>query len=182
MFSKFSKLLFCALLLAAFSICLNAQVCHNPTEPQSMRRTPQKEEVPQGVKENLAKMCIAQQKKEYAEMLERGDEALKLSEDLEKSFASGNALSAEDRKKLDRLEKLVKKIRSDLGGDDDGNANEADEDNTPISMGNAFKVLQENTVKLVSELKKSTRYTISAVAIQSSNMLLKAVRFLRVGR
>ncbi len=179
MFSKLSKLIFSMLLLATFSICVHAQVCSQNNEPQSMGRTPQKEEVPQGIKENLAKMCIEQQKKEYAEMLKRGDEALKLSEELEKSFAANNALSGEDRKKLDRLEKLVKKIRSDLGGDDDGKEIETSEDNSPLSTGNAFKVLQENTVILVDELKKSTRYTVSAVAIQSSNMLLKAVKFLR---
>jgi len=182
MISKFSKLIFSMLFLAAFSICVQAQICNQNEPQQDIRRTPPKEEVPQGVKENFAKMCIEQQKKEYAEMLKRGDEALKLSEEIEKSFAAGNALSAEDRKKLERLEKLVKKIRGDLGGDDDGNENEVSEDNEPISMANAFSVLKENTLKLVSELKKSTRYTISAVAIKSSNLLLKVVKFLRSGR
>jgi hypothetical protein len=179
MFSKFLKLIFSLLFLAACPIFVSAQAC-NPIEPQQdIRRTPVKEEVPQGIKENLAKMCIEQQKKEYAELLKRGDEALKLSEELEKSFSSSNTLSSEDKKKLDRLEKLVKKIRSDLGGDDDGQENEVSEDNEPLSMANAFNVLKENTVKLVSELKKSTRYTISAVAINSSNLLLKVVKFLR---
>ena len=111
-------------------------------------------------------------------MIKRGDEALELSEDLEKAFAANNSLSAEDRKKLERLEKIVKKIRSDLGGDDDGKAVQTDDENTPLTMGNAFQVLRENTVKLVDIMKKSTRYSVSAVAIESSNVLLKVVKFL----
>jgi hypothetical protein len=182
MISKFSKFILCALLSAAFSICVQAQMCSQDNEQKTIRRTPQKEEVPQGIKENLAKMCIEQQKKEYAEMLKRGEEALKLSEDLEKAFAANNSLSAEDRKKLERLEKIVKKIRGDLGGGDDDKEVETGEDNSPLSMSNAFKVLQENTVKLVDELKKATRHTISAVAIHSSNVLLKVVKFLRFGK
>lgn len=161
------------LLLAAFSICVNAQI-GNPNNPN-------KEELPQGIKETLAKQRIARDTKDYEEMLERGEEALKLSESLEKSFAANNALSADDRKKIERLEKLVKRIRQDLGGDDDKET-AVDEEKTPLSMGNAFKVLQENTVKLVAELKKSTRYTISAVAIQSTNLLLKIVQFVRFGK
>lgn len=170
MFGKFLKTLFLTLLLATFSICVNAQ-----------NENPNKEELPQGLKETLAKQRIEQDNKDYKQMLERGEEAIKLSESLEKSFSANNTLSADDRKKLERLEKLVKKIRQDLGGDDDKET-DADEEKTPLSMANAFKVLQENTVKLVSELKKSTRYTISAVAIQSTNLLLKIVKFVRFSK
>ncbi len=184
MFSKFSKFVFCALLSVTFSICVNAQIQSCTQElPQTMQRNnPRVEETPQNVKESLAKMCIERQKKEYSEMIKRGDEALELSEDLEKAFAANNSLSAEDRKKLERLEKIVKKIRSDLGGDDDGKAVQTDDENTPLSMGNAFQVLRENTVKLVDIMKKSTRYSVSAVAIESSNVLLKVVKFLRFGK
>jgi hypothetical protein len=49
-------------------------------------------------------------------------------------------------------------------------------------MVNAFKVLQSNTVQLFDEIKKSTRYSVSVVAIQTSNMLLKLVKFIRFGK
>jgi hypothetical protein len=42
--------------------------------------------------------------------------------------------------------------------------------------------LQNNTVKLVDELRKTTRYSVSVVAVESSNLLLKVVRFLRFGK
>lgn len=173
MFSKVFKILFLLLLLAAASFSIHAQFS-NPNEPR-------KEDLPQGIKENLAKQRIEQEKKDYEELIKRGEEAMKLSEELEKAFAANNTLSSDDRKKLDRLEKLVKRIRSDLGGDDDEETSVSDED-TPLSMANAFQVLKENTVKLVEQLKKSTRYTISAVAIKSTNLLLKVVRFMRFGK
>ena len=161
------------LLTTAASFGVSAQ-SNNPFEPR-------KEDVPQNIKENLAKQRIQRDKEDYQELLKRGEEAVKLSEELDKSFAAGNSLSSEDRKKLDRLEKLVRKIRSDLGGDDDEQTSVKEED-SPFSIENAFKVLHENTVKLLDELKKSTRYTVSAVAIKSSNMLLKIVKFMRFGR
>lgn len=173
MFSKLLKTLFFLVLFASVYSSVQAQFS-NPNDPR-------KEELPQGIKENLAKQRIEQEKKDYEDLVQRGEEALKLSEELEKAFAANNALSSDDRKKLDQLEKLVKKIRSDLGGDDDDETS-ITEDNSPLSMVNAFKVLQENTAKLVEELKKSTRYTISAVAIRSTNLLLRVVKFMRFGK
>ncbi len=136
-----------------------------------------KEDLPKGIKENLAKQRIEREKEDYAELLQRGEEALKLSNELEKSFAENNQLSAADQKKLDRLEKVVKKIRNEIGADDDDKAVEVD--NKPLSVLSALNTLQNNTVKLVDELKKSTRYSISVVAVESSNLLLKVVRFLK---
>ena len=160
------------MLISFASVCISAQV--DASTPSGRPRL--EEDLPDSIKENLAKGRIDQEKKEHEELLKRGDEALKLSEDIEKSFAANNKLSSEDFKKLDRLEKIVKKIRTELGGDDD---DDITEDKTPSTLENAFKSLQENTVKLVDELQKSTRYSISVIAIESSNVLLKVVKFLR---
>lgn len=142
---------------------------------------PEKEELPKGIKETLAKGRIDREKKDYAELLERGKEAVKLSDELEKSFSQNNQLSGEDRKKLDRLEKVVKKIREGIGGkDDDEEMIEAAD--RPSTILNALKTLQTNTVKLVDELQKTSRYSVSVIAVESSNLLLKVVRLLRLGK
>lgn len=174
MFSKFLQSVFLATLFALGSICAFAQ-----SDASTRSGFPNEEDLPKSIKENLAKGRIDREKKDYDEMLKRGEEALKLSEDLEKSFTENNRLSSEDLKKLEKLEKLVKKIRTDLGadGEDDGS-----EENNPSTLENAVKVLKENTGKLMSELKKSTRYTVSVVAIKSSNVLLKVVKFLRFAK
>jgi hypothetical protein len=140
-----------------------------------------KEDYPKSIKESLAKKRIETEQKEFEELLARGEEVAKLSFELEKSFAQNNSLSAEDEKKLNRVEKLVKKIRSEIGaegvGDDEFGAVEPEE--KPSNILNAFQSLESATGKLVAELKKQTRHSISVVAIQSSNVMLKVVRFIR---
>ena len=166
---------FLAFLIGAAAVNL----IHAQTDA-SNRSMPQKEELPTGIQESLAKQRIEREKKDYAELLARGEEAVKLSDELEKSFAQNNRISPTDQKKLDRLEKLVKKIRSELGGDDDDK--NAELGNKSLSIVNALETLRDNTLKLVDELKKTTRYSVSVVAVESSNLLLKVVRFLRFGK
>lgn len=151
------------------------------TDAATRGGVPPKEDYSTGIQESLARQRIEREKKDFAELLARGEETVKISGELEKSFEQNNQLSAEDRKKLDRLEKLVKKIRAEIGGSDDDDET-AELDNKPLSVGSALKSLQNNTSKLVGELKKTTRYSVSVVAVESSNLLLRVVRFLRVGK
>lgn len=174
MFRNFLQLFFIALIVASAVLLANAQ-----TDSSTRSGVPNKEDFPKGIQESLAKQRIEREKKDYDDLLKRGEEAAKLSDELEKSFAQSNQLSAEDKKKLDRLEKVVKKIRSELGADDDESI---ELDDKPLSVINALKYLQNNTVKLVDELKKTSRYSVSVVAVESSNLLLKVVRFLRFGK
>jgi hypothetical protein len=139
---------------------------------------------PVGLRETQEKMRIEQAKKEYEEMLDRGEQALKLSQELEKAFAQQPSLTRSDLEKLDDLEKLVKKIRGELGGGNGDDADDSDqaEDTSPKTVADAVKSLQSVTGRLVDELKKTSRFGISAVAIQSSNSVLKIVHFLRVSK
>jgi hypothetical protein len=150
--------------------------------PYSTKRDP---DPPKSFKEMMQKMRIDQEKKDYEEMLDRGRQAAKISEQLEESFAKNSTLARSDRERLDDLEKLIKKIRGELGGGDDGDTDSddsADDDPAPTSPADGFKALQSLTGKLVDELKKTSRFGISAVAIQSSNAVLKVVRFLKFSK
>lgn len=162
--------LFSMLLLT--SICVTAQITAETRNGQPT----EKEEYPKSIQESLAKQKIKKGKQEYDEMIERGEEALKLSEQLANSYDKNKQLSKSDFEKLDRLEKLLKKIRKELGGDDD---DEDEAEDKPSNLGDAVKNLRDNTVNLFDALQKTTRYSISAVAIQSSNTVLKIVKFMR---
>jgi seryl-tRNA synthetase len=126
-----------------------------------------KEDYPLGIRETLAKVRIQRAEKEYKELIERGEEAARLSEELSKALESGQKFSAEDKKKIERLERLIKRIRTDL------------EKNEPANLTTVIKNIKEDTANLLSEIKKIGRHTISVVAIESSNSLLKLVRLLR---
>lgn len=136
-----------------------------------------KEPLPQNVKESIEKQKIDESKKEYDELLQRGEEAVRLSEELTQSFAQNNKLTSKDLDRLRDLEKLLKRIRKDLGGDDD-NDDEINFDK-PDSIQNGLETLGQAALNLFEEIKKTTRFSISAVAIESSTALLKMVRFLR---
>lgn len=167
MFFNFPRLIFTFLLVSSAAVCAAAQF------PDT---APNKEDYPKTVKETLAKGRIDREKKDYEQLVERGEEAVKISDELSKSFAKHNKFSSEDQKKLDRLEKIVKKIRNELGGDDDDSV-----EDKPSSISVAVKTLKETTTDLVNTIKKSTRYSVSVAAIESSNALLKVVRFIRFG-
>lgn len=176
MIYSFFRYIFIVFLFSAAVVCANAQ------SDISGSGRPPKEELPKGILESLAKGRIEREKKDYEEMLERGEEAAQLSEELEQSFTNNKSLTAEDRKKLERLEKISKKIREELGGkdaDNSENADDSDSEGKAFSFSDAFDKLKSISAKLSGELKKNSRYTVSAVAIQSSNTVLKLVRFLR---
>jgi hypothetical protein len=136
---------------------------------------------PKSLKETLEKMRIEKEKKDHNEMIERGEEVLRISEQLEKAFEANGKLTDKEIAKLAVVEKIVKKIRNELGGDDDDeNSDPARSRNLSVLPAEAIKSLRDTTVALFDELKKSTRFTISAAAIQSSNAVLKLARFLRI--
>ena len=143
-----------------------------------------REDPPQGLREMLAKQRAERNKKDHQELLDRGDEALKLTKQLEASFEQHGAFSQEDRVRLESLERTVVKIRKELGAENDDEpvknlVTSTEEEPKPSNMEEAFNYLKSSTVKLVDELKKTTRFSVSVVAIQSSNTVLKLVRFLR---
>ncbi len=151
-----------------------------PTFPS--RQGTQEDDRPKSIRERLSKNRIDRERKEHEEMLDRGEEALILSEKLEFALEKNDEFSANDLRDLEALEKVVLRIRKDLGGDSDKQALVELEKEVGSSSGikDAFTFLRTSTVNLVSELKKSSRFTVSAAAIQSSNMIISVARFLRL--
>lgn len=136
---------------------------------------------PKSFKETLERLRIDREKKEYQEMLDRGTEVLKITEELEKAVDQNGRLSETEFAKVASVEKLVKKIRGELGGDDEEDDKEirADAQKSRLSPKEAIRSLHSATVALIDELKKTTRFSISAAAIQSSNAVLRVAKFLR---
>lgn len=174
-----------AMISFAFVLLMGLPGFAQDAENRSPGQRP-RDDMPRGFKEMLSKKRIEQEKKEHAQLLERGDEAIRLSDQLEQSFEQNQQLSDGDRQRLDQLTTIVKKIRKELGASDDG-GDDNDPKNSlaeekPSDLKMAFRALQSTTLKLVDELKKHTRFSVSAVAVQSSNALLRIVKFIRHGR
>lgn len=178
MLSKFIlRVLFVSLLCIAGSVAVFAQDASSSTS----RPSASPEDAPESFRENLAKLRIKAEQKEFDELIQRGEQALKLSNEIYKDFEEKKNLTLTDTKKLEQLEKVVKKIRQDLGAKDESNTVD-EEDNSPKTLGNIISNIKETTENLLSELKKTTRHSISVVAVQSSNTLLKLVKFVKFNK
>lgn len=113
--------------------------------------------------------------KERQENLDRAGEASALAQEIRQAYAKNKTLSPADMKKLDRLEKLTRRIRSRAGGSDD------DEplDNVPTELDTAFTRLADTSEALNKGLEKTPKMVISACVIDSANELLEIIRFIR---
>jgi hypothetical protein len=178
----------CSIIIGAFILLFGGTTitrAQSDDLPDASTRSgrPTRRDTSQGVVDMLAKQRLEREKKEHQELLDRGDEALRIAKQLEMAYEQNRSFSQQDRAKLDYLERVVTKIRKELGADDDDNATDpedSEDEPRPTNLEEGFKYLQSTANTLVDELKKSTRFSISVVAVQSSNTVLKLVRFLRI--
>lgn len=177
MYRVFAKGLGIVFLAGSFVVAAAGQVADTNGPPNFGRNDDR--DSPRNVKEMLFKMQMEKEKKEFQAMLDRGEEAAKLTEQVSRSFESHKSLTDDDRQKIVEVEKLVKKIRSELGGSDD---DDDDAIEKPSDVVTGVQYLRNSATKLLLELKNSSRFTISAAAIQSSNAVLKVVRFLGIDK
>ena len=102
-----------------------------------------REEEAKIVKDMLSKQQSEREKKEHQELLARAETALDISNELEEAFERDQRLTSAEEKKLVELEKVVKKIRDDLGGDDDEEAEK--ESARPKDVKDMFLALRKST-------------------------------------
>ncbi len=141
--------------------------------------TTKKTDFPDGIQETLAKSRIKEEEKKFKELIKQGEETVKLSEELTKSFEENKQISTADIKKIELLEKLIKKIRQKLGTEED---KEETAEDKPASILTALTNIKDKTTSLLAELKKTTRYSISVIAVESSNAVWKLVKFLKFNK
>jgi hypothetical protein len=78
-------------------------------------------------------------------------------------------------KKVDRLEKLTKKIRGEAGGEDD----DVQIIDTPANLSAAVCQIADTADLLSKEVQKTPRQVVSAAVIDRANVLLQLVKILR---
>lgn len=135
------------------------------------------EELPERLREQLVKMQIDQNKNEFNKLVARAGTLAKLSNQIKLSFEKHKTLTNEDGKKLKEAQKLLKKIRRELNAKND---DKTAQNKQPKSLSHAITSLHKTTSNLLTEMKKVTRHSISVAAIQSSNTILRLVKFLRL--
>jgi hypothetical protein len=125
--------------------------------------------------EMSAKRAIKYAEKEHQENLSRAREASELGAAIASAFKEKQALTANELKKLERLEKTTKKIRSEYGGSEDDFALEE----KPENLAEAVEWVGKVSSSLNDKIVKTPRRVVSAAIIEDANVLLELIKFVQ---
>jgi vacuolar-type H+-ATPase subunit I/STV1 len=125
--------------------------------------------------EMLERHRIKSEQKEYEENLERAQEAAQLSTEIRDAYLHNRTFGRTEQKKLERLEKVTRKIRSEAGGSD----GDVTLENVPSQIEPALARLAELSDKLRKVVEKTPRQVVSAAVIERANELLEIIRYIR---
>jgi hypothetical protein len=150
-----------------------------PTEEISAEKGSPSEEnqPPNSIEEEMrAERNIKLAEKEYQDNISRAHEISKIASELHQSMQSKRSFEPEDIKRLERLEKLTKKIRGEAGGEAD---TEKRIDDRPSDISSTISKIQEITEALSRGVQTTPRQVVSAVVIDNANVLLELIRCAR---
>ena len=125
--------------------------------------------------EMRAKRAIKEADREYQENLGRARDLSSLGAAIVTSFKQKNGLDHDDIKKLDKVEKLAKGIRSAAGGSEDT----VEMEQPPKDLGSAMEMLSDLSQSLKEKVEKTPKHVISACLIDEANVLLELIRIVR---
>jgi len=147
-----------------------------PPNSQSMRDEGSKD---YGSPENemRAKLVIKEEKKRYEENLGRAHEVSQLASQVAHNYQERNSFSSDDTKKLERLEKLARRIRNEAGGSD--SEPDADVKDVGPEMHDTLKTISEMADELAKLVEKTPRQVVSAAVIDQANKLIGLVQHVR---
>ena len=125
--------------------------------------------------EMRAKQAIKLAEKDHQENLDRAREIVQIGKELHDSLKDKTALDRESLKKIERLEKLTKKIRGEAGGEDE----EVDIVKPPTDISSAAAQIADASETLSKNVQNTPRQVVSASVIGNANVLLELIKRIR---
>lgn len=171
-----------ALLALSASITL-AQTSSQGTTPRPLPPPPRpdgssdKDEAPLTTfeEELKAKRAIKMAEKDHEENVKRANELSQIAKDLQTTLKDKSTIDRDSFKKIDRLEKLIKKIRGEAGGEDE----EMQIVDRPTTITAAVDQISERAEQLSKSVQNTPRQVVSATVINNANVLLELIKVLR---
>lgn len=161
--------------LALLTCVASAQTGSQATPPSIFSDQNPRREIGSPEEEIIRRAEIKHEEESHQDMVERADEAALIGEQLLNAFQKNKSFSKDDLKKLDRMEKLARKIRGSAGGSDDDSPLE----DPPRQLEKAVARLAEISGQLNKSVQKTSRLVISAAVINSSNELIELIKHIR---
>jgi hypothetical protein len=154
----------------------SAQVTTGVQDASSSTQAPPRHgDIGSPTEEMLRRAEIKHEEESHAEMVERSDEAAQIGEEILNSYNKNKELTTGDFKKLEKMEKLARKIRGSAGGSDDPESLE----DPPGKVDAAVTRLAELSDALKKSVEKTSRLVISAAVIKNSNEMIGLIRHIR---
>ncbi|MDX6612006.1 MAG: hypothetical protein QOD75_1192 [Blastocatellia bacterium] len=169
--------------LASFIIVLSISAAGQsqmPAPPDAVsadKSSPNSKSIFEGLpgEEMRAKRTLRLAEKEHLENLERARDVAKLSSEIKDAFAAANNLGPAEKKKLEKVEKLTRRVRSEAGGSD----NEVTLDKYPVDLESALGRLADVSAEMRKEVEKTPRQVVSTSVIDRANQILEIVQYAR---
>lgn len=171
---------FAFVLFAAVWLSAQAQTAPMRPLPQPSPIERRDEGINFGNRESDARtrMILKKEKKDYEEHVERAKEARDLAAELQKIYETAHSFNAADFKKLERLEKLTRRIRNEVGG----SQTDADPKDLPRMQDEAVLLLADMAKELCDEVEKTPRRVVSTSIINQANKLIALIQYVRGSR
>ncbi|HEV2882081.1 MAG TPA: hypothetical protein VGX24_12445 [Pyrinomonadaceae bacterium] len=125
-------------------------------------------------REMLKEMELKREENDYKEHLSRAKENAQLAVELREAFALRKTFQAADLKKLSRMEKLSRQIRSNAGGEEN-----RDELKEPPQVEVALERLVKLSAELQKKIESTPRQVVSAAIITRANEVVELVKHIR---
>ena len=122
-----------------------------------------------------AKREIKLAEKDHQQNLDRAHEIADIGKQLKESISGKSASDGDYLKKIERLEKLTKKIRGEAGGEDQ----DVTIPRQPTDLSAALTEIAEAADALSKDVEKTPRRVVSASVICNANVLLELIRVAR---
>jgi len=129
-------------------------------------------------KEMMSRMRVKREKSLHENHLARAREVAQIAALLKSQYETRQNLDRDGMKKLEQLEKTVKKLLTQAGGDDDDTKNsDAAAQFRDLPAAFTQLALQSNTLQIAVE--NTPRLVVSTSVIDHANDLLGVIRFIR---
>lgn len=167
----FSILICGVLLVPALARSQTRTPAPSQMDPSTTRERPLSE----AEEEMRAKQAIKFAEQEYRENLDRAKQIANIGKELKLAAGNASLMGQNSEKKVERLEKLTRKVRGEAGGDDQ----EVELKDRPRDLPSTMARVGEAAEELSKEVQNTPRQVVSAAVIEKANVLLELIKLMR---
>lgn len=147
----------------------------SPEPPSSPTKSDSSTDFGSPESEMHARQILKAEKKQYDDNVARAREVAQIATQLVETYQAKKIFTSDESKKLERLERLTKRIRNEAGGSD----TDPDVKDLPDAMEAVVKRVAELADGLHKMVENTPRHVISASVIDQANKILGLIQHVR---